>query len=234
MTTDQLKHFLGNHKWSLLVGISMILMLGFGYKLAHLEERYQLQALDAAETTLALLDQENSELTTQVNQLEVALSVVSMEKESLLSEITMLKGEMVELEQQNAFYQRVVSPEKSQEGFIVDDVLVENTPNGAFGLRFVLLQQKQNRAVVNGNLSVTLKGTNDGETFDLTTGDADFVESPIAYRFRYFQAVNLEFTLPDGAVIDEIKFSTTVYQYQRRVGVYEVSYDWNEALLDSQ
>lgn len=231
MTTDQLKQFLGNHKWSLIIGAAMLAMVGFGYQLSHIEERFNIQNLRAAENTLALVSDENSALITKVNQLEVALSVTTMEKEALLEQITELKGEMLELEQQNVFYQRVVSPEQSQEGFIVDNVEVEGLENGRYTLRFVLLQQRQNRAVVNGSLAIELVGIQNGEPFSLKTGDAEFLESPVAYRFRYFQAVSLEFVLPEGSDVNQIHLSTVVYQYQRRIGVYEQSYTWSDVIL---
>ena len=75
MTTDELKQRLGNHKWSLLMALLMLLMIALGYKIARKLDAGDSQKVLAQADTIALLLEENNQLTTKVNQLEIALAL---------------------------------------------------------------------------------------------------------------------------------------------------------------
>ena len=84
MTTDQLKEVLGNYKWSLLVALIMLVMVGFGYKLARMIDVGDRKKVQAQQDTIAILSSENNTLTTRVNQLEVAIELSKLEAEKKL------------------------------------------------------------------------------------------------------------------------------------------------------
>ncbi|HBL22323.1 MAG TPA: hypothetical protein DDZ29_16005, partial [Alteromonas mediterranea] len=94
MTTDQLKEVLGNYKWSLLVALIMLVMVGFGYKLARMIDEGDHKKVQAQQDTIAILSSENNTLTTRVNQLEVAIELSKLEAEKITSTLSEQKKEL--------------------------------------------------------------------------------------------------------------------------------------------
>ena len=127
MTTDELKQRLGNHKWSLLMALLMLLMIALGYKIARKLDAGDSQKVLAQADTIALLLEENNQLTTKVNQLEIALALEGEEKQNILAALTKERNAQVALIKKIAFYERVMSPESEQGGFSVEGVQIHPT-----------------------------------------------------------------------------------------------------------
>lgn len=230
MTTDQLKEVLGNYKWTLLVALIMFAMVGFGYKLARIIDEGDSKKVQAQQETIAILSEENHALTTKVNQLEVAMELATLETESITNTLGEQKKELEAQQELLSFYERVVAPEKTDEGFAIEGVEVFKLSDNTYQLRLVLLQSKQQKAVINGSLDIAVVGQRNGEAFTLKSGESSLLAEDIKYRFRFFQAVNVTLTIEEDINPESIAFSTTVYQYKTRKGNYEISVSWNEAL----
>ncbi|MEC7082855.1 MAG: DUF6776 family protein [Pseudomonadota bacterium] len=230
MTTDQLKEVLGNYKWTLLVALIMFAMVGFGYKLARIIDEGDSKKVQAQQETIAILSEENHALTTKVNQLEVAMELATLETESITNTLSEQKKELEAQQELLSFYERVVAPEKTDEGFAIEGVEVFKLSDNTYQLRLVLLQSKQQKAVINGNLDIAVVGQRNSEAITLKSGESSLLAEDIKYRFRFFQAVNVTLTIEEDINPESISFSTTVYQYKTRKGNYEISVPWNEAL----
>ena len=230
MTTDQLKEVLGNYKWTLLVALIMFAMVGFGYKLARIIDEGDSKKVQAQQETIAILSEENHALTTKVNQLEVAMELATLETESITNTLGEQKKELEAQQELLSFYERVVAPEKTDEGFAIEGVEVFKLSDNTYQLRLVLLQSKQQKAVINGSLDIAVVGQRNGEAITLKSGESSLLAEDIKYRFRFFQAVNATLTIEEDINPESITFSTTVYQYKTRKGNYEISVPWNEAL----
>ena len=230
MTTDQLKEVLGNYKWTLLVALIMFAMVGFGYKLARIIDEGDSKKVQAQQETIAILSEENHALTTKVNQLEVAMELATLETESITNTLGEQKKEIEAQQELLSFYERVVAPEKTDEGFAIEGVEVFKLSDNTYQLRLVLLQSKQQKAVINGSLDIAVVGQRNGEVITLKSGESSLLAEDIKYRFRFFQAVNVTLTIEEDINPETISFSTTVYQYKTRKGSYEISVPWNEAL----
>ena len=230
MTTDQLKEVLGNYKWTLLVALIMFAMVGFGYKLARINDEGDSKKVQAQQETIAILSEENHALTTKVNQLEVAMELATLETESITNTLGEQKKELEAQQELLSFYERVVAPEKTDEGFAIEGVEVFKLSDNTYQLRLVLLQSKQQKAVINGSLDIAVVGQRNGEAITLKSGESSLLAEDIKYRFRFFQAVNVTLTIEEDINPETISFSTTVYQYKTRKGSYEISVPWNEAL----
>ena len=230
MTTDQLKEVLGNYKWTLLVALIMFAMVGFGYKLARIIDEGDSKKVQAQQETIAILYEENHALTTKVNQLEVAMELATLEAESITNTLGEQKKELEAQQELLSFYERVVAPEKTDEGFAIEGVEVFKLSDNTYQLRLVLLQSKQQKAVINGSLDIAVVGQRNGEAITLKSGESSLLAEDIKYRFRFFQAVNVTLTIDEDINPESIAFSTTVYQYKTRKGNYEISVPWNEAL----
>ena len=230
MTTDQLKEVLGNYKWTLLVALIMFAMVGFGYKLARIIDEGDSKKVQAQQETIAILSEENHALTTKVNQLEVAMELATLETESITNTLGEQKKELEAQQELLSFYERVVAPEKTDEGFAIEGVEVFKLSDNTYQLRLVLLQSKQQKAVINGSLDIAVVGQRNGEVITLKSGESSLLAEDIKYRFRFFQAVNATLTIEEDINPESISFSTTVYQYKTRKGNYEISVPWSEAL----
>lgn len=230
MTTDQLKEVLGNYKWTLLVALIMFAMVGFGYKLARIIDEGDSKKVQAQQETIAILSEENHALTTKVNQLEVAMELATLETESITNTLSEQKKELEAQQELLSFYERVVAPEKTDEGFAIEGVEVFKLSDNTYQLRLVLLQSKQQKAVINGSLDIAVVGQRNGEVITLKSGESSLLAEDIKYRFRFFQAVNVTLIIEEDINPESIAFSTTVYQYKTRKGNYEISVPWNEAL----
>ena len=230
MTTDQLKEVLGNYKWTLLVALIMFAMVGFGYKLARIIDEGDSKKVQAQQETIAILSEENHALTTKVNQLEVAMELATLETESITNTLSEQKKELEAQQELLSFYERVVAPEKTDEGFAIEGVEVFKLSDNTYQLRLVLLQSKQQKAVINGSLDIAVVGQRNGEVITLKSGESSLLAEDIKYRFRFFQVVNVTLTIEEDINPETISFSTTVYQYKTRKGNYEISVPWNEAL----
>ena len=230
MTTDQLKEVLGNYKWTLLVALIMFAMVGFGYKLARIIDEGDSKKVQAQQETIAILSEENHALTIKVNQLEVAMELATLETESITNTLGEQKKELEAQQELLSFYERVVAPEKTDEGFAIEGVEVFKLSDNTYQLRLVLLQSKQQKAVINGSLDIAVVGQRNGEVITLKSGESSLLAEDIKYRFRFFQAVNVTLIIEEDINPESIAFSTTVYQYKTRKGNYEISVPWNEAL----
>lgn len=230
MTVDQLKAVLGSHKWSLIMAFVMILMIGFGYQTARYFDEGDSKKVRAQQDTINVISEENNKLTTSVNQLEVALEIAKLETEKMTNVVNEQRKELEAQQELIAFYERVVAPEKSEDGFAIEGVEVFKLANNRYQLRLVLLQSRKQKAVINGALNVTLTGQKDNSKYTVSSGNESFIAQDIKYRFRFFQAVNVAFDLPDDVTPETISFSTAFYQYKTRKGDYTLSIPWDEAL----
>ncbi len=230
MTPEQLKARLGAFRLSLLVLAAMAAMTFFGYQLAGYLNETDSKRSEAMATTKAILEKENATLKTRVNQLEVALKLAQQETMSERDIQSSLQDEIRHLQSRLDFFESVMAPETTQEGFYVDGIQVftTNTPN-LYQLRFVLLQQRDNRGIVKGDLAVSITGNRDDVRITYESGEVDFLpEGDIKYRFKYFQAVNVNFTLPEGFEPEFLHFDTNVYQYTTLRGNYQRTIAWRD------
>lgn len=218
----------------MLVLFCMLAMAYFGYKLAHfVDETIQVENRQLT-TSMENLKNENNELVTEKNQLLVQLEMANMGKQVAREEQALLQSSIVELEEKIAFYERVVAPEVTQDGFLVDGVSVaETASDGYWQLQLVLLQQRQNKAIVRGNLSVVLSGALNGKPHEFQLVQDVLESGSLTYRFKYFQRLDLLFSLPEGFVPEDVSFATQVYQYNRLRGTYSNTLLWNDLLTSA-
>lgn len=180
MTTDKLKQQLGNYKWSLLVAVLLLVMIAFGYKLARMVDDGQALKVASQAQTIALLVNDNNDYVTRVNQLDVALQLAQLEKQALAETLNSVESEQAQLLEQLAFYQRIMAPETTQDGFVIEGVEITPMPSAnQYQLRFVVLQQSQNKAVVKGKLAISIGGEQDEKSMTVSTETPGFIQQDI-------------------------------------------------------
>lgn len=211
---------------------ALLVMLVFGYWLGtQALARVQL-ALTASTQQWLQEQQAHTLLREQHAQLHSKLMVQSAEIELLKTQLAELSKENLAQAQRLAFYRNVMAPESTQDGFIIDGLQISATllPN-TYRLRFVALQQRQQKAFVSGTFAITLSGSLYEQPHQLHSEQHDlFIEGSADYRFKYFQVIELTLLLPKDFQPERVGVSTEVYQSGRRRGVYQNDYVWLEVI----
>ncbi len=235
MKLAELQKNVGGYRFSLLLITIMLAMVFFGYQLAGYQHKQNTLAYENATTTAQMLKAENDILNLRVSRLEVELAL----EKNVTSAAHQQRQEAIStvrrLEEQLAFYQNVMAPELTQDGFLVDGLQVVAAASERFyRLSLVLLQQRQNKAIVKGDLFIRIKGSQDGKPAVIEPGQPQFLpEGPVVYRFKYFQTVNVSFQLPENFVPEFIEFASEVYQYTTKRGDYMRRFPWSQ-VFDEQ
>ena len=236
MHLSEIPQKLGHTRTVLLLGASLLAMLVFGMFLANVGRGQLVDETRQLQRSVSNLQTENEQLQTQANQLDVKLELAEMRAEQLKQEVVRLEEVVFNLQKDKAFYQHVVAPETTQDGFFIDGLeLFETTADGYFKATMVLLQQRAVSAIVRGDLKVAVTGIQNGKHRILTSDDNEILpEGNVSYGFKYFQPVTLYLQLPENFEPESIEFTTTVYQYKRRRGDYQRSYNWQALLVADQ
>ena len=234
MHLSEIPQRLGNTRTVLLLGASFFAMLLFGIFLANTDRSRLVEETEKLHYSVMNLQAENEQLQTLTNQLKVKLELSEMRGNELKEELVRLEESHYVLQQEKAFYQHVLAPETTQDGFFVDGFeLFSTQTKGYYKGTMVLLQQRAISAIVRGELTVSITGTLDGNHHILTSSeDAILPEGNITYGFKYFQPVTLYLQIPENFLPQSVAFSTTVFQYKRRRGEYQRSYNWQDILVE--
>lgn len=167
-------------------------------------------ALDTSEANQRL----RSDLKSAKRELEAARNelalyrtdteVTRQARETLRQEIKSLRDQAAELEEAVVFYKSVMAPGASEGLQIEKMVLQPDDEAGSYRYRVVLVQAGDNRNYLSGDISLTLRGTRDGEPFTLTGSDWLADGSETRFRFRYFQELSGRFQVPEGVELEAI------------------------------
>ncbi|GAA0859663.1 DUF6776 family protein [Aliiglaciecola litoralis] len=207
-----------------LFGIAIYLSFTYGN---HDNARQQAE-IATLKHTMDNLAKENQRLTRELNILGVELEVQRLAAQKLQVKIQQDLAREAQLKQENQFYQKVMAPELTQDGFVIEafDVQKSQSDNG-FRYELVLMQQDKIKSVVKGDVKVTLVGSLNGQPTQLDLSQLATEESQsLSFSFKYFQTIKGEIILPDGFTVERVKVNATVYQFKRKRGELETSFEW--------
>lgn len=233
MHLSEIPQRLGHTKTILLIGLSLLGMLVFGYFLANIERQQLLKDSNRLTKTVANLHAENEQMRTESNQLKVKLELAELHSMGLKESLQQLQQDVFQLETEKAFYQHVVAPELTQDGFFIEGLEVSSTATpGYYKVSMVLLQQSAVKATVRGQITVSLTGSLAGKHSVLTSSKHKILpEGESEFGFRYFQTLSMYLQLPENFTPESISLTTAVYQYKRRRGEYEKTVNWPDVFI---
>jgi hypothetical protein len=218
------------------VAAILLLMFYIGFIAADKSNTALGQDVKVMQQTVENLRQENQRLNSQLNTMKIQLDVAKLaEKESQNALQLAIKKEM-SLKQELAFFQRVMAPELTQDGFVVERLEVTATQStNNYALSMVLLQHENIKDIIKGDLNIELSGSLNGkpQTFNLAALQ-DEPKTPLNFGFKYFQVINTTITLPDGFLPEQFDISTDVYKYSRKRGSYKTNIAWAEAYSEAE
>lgn len=180
------------------------------------------------------LSRENEKISSQYNVLKVELDIAQLANEQ--SQLGIKDGIIREqsLKEQVSFYQRVLAPELSQDGFTVERMEVSPTASeNNYAIKMILLQDEDIKAVIKGELAITLHGSANGEPKSLNLVNIqDSPKTSLAFAFKYFQVIETRITLPEGFIPERFEFNTEIYKYRKRQGSYSNLISWSDAFSE--
>ncbi|WP_371193632.1 DUF6776 family protein [Glaciecola sp. SC05] len=182
------------------------------------------------------LASENQSLNSRINAMQIALDVANLASQQNQNAMQEALARESTLKEQIGFYQRVMAPELTQDGFVVERIEVLPTPsNENYSVSMILLQHENIKATIKGDLMIKLSGSLNGSpaSFDLSELQ-DEPKTPLNYGFRYFQVISTSITLPENFQPQAFEIVTDVYKYNRRRGRYTSVISWDEAFNQIQ
>lgn len=190
-------------RWRIFVAVSVVLVILLGFGVFELGRRaggyFSLEAgrqRSAMEAELARLGGENRSLKEEVARLQTTLDVDVEAQRRLREALQATEAEVAELNEDLAFYRRIMSPPDGKGGLRVQTFDVERDgQSDRYRLKLVLVQARQQDRKAQGQVTLQLEGSRAGE--DATLGLADLAAEPPGFDFLYFQDIVLEVTLPD-------------------------------------
>lgn len=217
--------------------LALALMCGMfyaGYKFAHLENenvRAQNKLLNKSLSNLTDVHQKQQ---SELNMLKVELEIAQLANEQSQANIKQnIKTEQT-LKEQISFYQRVLAPEKSQDGFVLERMeIVPTISKNNYAVKMILLQHENIKAVIKGTLSIRLFGSENGKVINYNIENMqDEPKTSLDFAFKYFQVVETSVTLPEGFTPERFEISTDIYKYRKKRGSYSTVIKWNDALSE--
>jgi cell division protein FtsB len=190
-------------RWRIAIALSVALVLLLGFGVFELGRRaggyFSLEAgreRSAMEAELARLSAENQSLKEEVARLQTTLDVDVEAQRRLRESLQATEAEVAELNEDLAFYRRIMSPPDGKGGLRVQAFEVAREGEGdRYRLKLVLVQARQQERKAQGQVSVQLEGSRAGEVETLEL--ADLAAEPPSFDFLYFQDIVLEVTLPE-------------------------------------
>ena len=193
----------------LLISLGTLCGFGFGYYQIHrVEESFKNGFL---EQTILLdeLSAENSELKRQVAMLERSGLLDQRVNETDQKTLSSLRDQLATLEQDLSFYKNVITKQTDDTGLMVSEWILKRISNSnRYRYKLALRQQDADGdTYLNGHVNVNLVGTQSGKNavYSLSEVSKEQEQIDIKLRFKFFQDIEGELTLPDNFLPEYIK-----------------------------
>lgn len=173
----------------------------FGRKLAGLDQQY-LVALEtmreAYESRLAVLQRE-------LTDARLAYDVERQTLATLRSDLNVAHEESVALKEEVTFYRSLMAPDRVAKGLQIAEFEANQQADGSYAFHLLLTQIASRRSWVSGDVEVELAGRGAAEAVLPLTELTELNKYPLPYRFRYFQELTGQLTLPAGFEPAEVR-----------------------------
>lgn len=181
----------------------------YGYYETILAQETIQASTEELSSELATIQAENSELQRQIAILDRSSVMDQRATEEVQSTIKGLRDQVAQLAQDIVYYRQVVSDETQDTGLTVAnlDINAMQEPN-RFRYKLELRQQDADGdTFLLGHVNVNLIGNQDGEQVILPLRDLSDEQDQldIRLRFKYFQNIEGEMTLPEGFVAQRVQ-----------------------------
>ena len=226
----------GTFRSALLLALIIVICIYSGYRIGNFYHGYQIKTLEKQKTRLDSMYEKNVQQNSRINTLEVELEVERMANQRSQQLLKNMESEHYQVKRELAFYEKVMAPEKTADGLVVDRMSIYPTgsPNH-FRFQVVLLQQEVRKRFVKGYVDFTLFGTLDNKPSQLKlTNISTLSTKDLSFSFQYFQIVEGELSLPDNFLPEKLELATILpkSRWQKHQQIDE-SFMWKELLKNT-
>lgn len=219
-----------------LIIVVLSLVFYAGYEFANIQKN-NLQAQNRLmNKSLSNLTNVHEQLQSEFNVVKVELDIAKLTNERSQETIKESINREQGLIEQVSFYQRVMAPEKTQDGFIVQRMEINPTVSERnYAIKMMLLQHEDVKAVIKGKLSIQIFGSAQGKPVNFSiVGLQDEPKTSLSFAFKYFQVIETSVTLPLGFTPEKFEISTDIYKYNKKRGSYATTIKWDEAFTEAE
>lgn len=194
--------------------VLFILAVGIGgYYMGLFDSMEQIETLTQTSSRLqAQLDDtelEKAALAQRVGVLEKGGEVDRKATDSIRQTVKELKAQITTLEEEVAFYKGIMAPSSNDKGLRVSKIDLTPSADSQMQFRYsiMLTQVADNSSYISGLAAVNFVGVRNGERIILPLRDLDssVTELGVKFRFRYFQEVAGEITIPANFTPEQVQ-----------------------------
>ena len=227
---------LGTFRSALLLIFLIVICVYSGYRIGNFYHGYQIKTLAQQKIRLDNLYEKHVEQNSRINTLEVELEVERMANNRSQILLKNMEKQHYQVKKELAFYEKIMAPEKTADGLVIDRVSVY--PTGSphhFRFQVVLVQQLLRKRFVKGYVALTLAGSLDNKPSQLKLSTlSTLTQKDLSFSFQYFQIIEGEFTLPENFLPEKIDLSTilTKNKWQKFQRLDE-TFMWSDLLTNT-
>ena len=228
MSFEQVKQRWGAFRVYVVLTSALIVALIAGFWLGNQHFSYQQKNLDSLESTVQNLRSENNALNKKLNILRVELDVALLAQQKTFDEIKQSIDREKALQKDIAFYQQVMAPELTQQGFVIDAFNVEKTlSDRVYRFEVVMMQREKIKNTLKGNLDITLVGSEAGQSkqYSLKSLLVD-PQQTLTFGFKYFQVLDGQIQLPEQFQPERVLIQSEIFQFNRKKGELQSTFEW--------
>ena len=204
---------------------------GFGYYHIHKIEESFKDGFTEQKILLAELDAENLELKRQVAILERSSLLDQRVNETDQKTLSSLRDQLATLEQDLSFYKNVISKQTDETGLMVSEWSLKRiSESNRYRYKLAVRQQDADGdTYLNGHVNVNLVGTQNGRNvvYSLSEISKEQEQTDIKLRFKFFQDIEGELTLPENFLPEYVKIVGVEINPVRKT--IDRDYPWIEA-----
>ncbi|GBL03806.1 DUF6776 family protein [Glaciecola sp. KUL10] len=234
MNLPEIKQQLGFVRYYLVVILVIAGVFYAGHEFANKRNHLLVAKADLLQQSVDNLIEENQQINSRLNVKKVELEVASIANEKAQESIKGFMQIENELRQQISFYQKVMAPEMTQDGFVIENAEIStNASTNNYTIKLMMLQHENIKAVIKGTLNIRLFGSLNGNPVSYNITDLlEDKEQSLAFSFKYFEVMDIRVTLPENFEPERLAISTDVYKYRRKRGSYNTEISWETAFAE--
>jgi hypothetical protein len=166
---------------------------GLELKVAVVKDRDEIRA------QLEETRQTNTDMRREIADLRLGGQVDSRANEEVRQNVESLQSRIAQLDEEILFYKGVMAPNVSDRGLRIERLDVDNTGANRFKYSLLLTQVVDKHEYVQGGVQINLKGREGQSEREISLTELDVSrKDAIRFRFKYFQNIDGELTLPQG------------------------------------
>jgi predicted transcriptional regulator len=201
---------------------------GLGSYLVDREASEAIELFNQLSAEKVALTSEVGVLKQQLSILESASQVDRLSVQQTQKRLTDMQARLGESKEKLGFYQRIMAPEKANEGLYIQDFRLIPLPEiNRHKFMLTLAQGVGKKRAIKGSISLSIRGQVKGDDKVLQFKELNAEhKSSISFSFRYFQTITRDLILPDDFVPQALQVNLKP-SGKKAEGVEKV-WNWNE------